>query len=121
LPPPQVMAPIGFIAANLIVYWGGYDVTMVIVGAIVVGFVIFLITRAASSSEGKGPIEWKAAGWLVPWIAGTLLLGYLGHYGGDTFSFLSPIKVIPQGPFQIDSIVVAAFSLVIFYVAVNMG
>lgn len=121
LPAPQVLAPIGFIAANLIVYWGGFDVTVVIVGAIVIGFVIFLLTRAFSSSEGKGPIEWKAAGWLVPWIAGTLVLGYLGDYGGDTFKALSPIKLIPQGAFQWDSIAVAVFSLVIFYVAVNMG
>ena len=47
---------------------------------------------------------------MVPWLGGLALISFLGQYGG--------IGVLPE---WIDLLVVAVFSLVIFYIGVRMA
>ena len=51
----------------------------------------------------------RSAVWIGPWIRGMVIIGALGRYGGH--------EVIPD---WIDLVVVIAFSLTIFYWAVNL-
>lgn len=112
-PMPKVLAPAGFVAANLIIYWGGFDITWKIMIAVVIGFVLFLIARATSSKLELIPIDWKAAQWIAPWLAGHVLIGYLGRYGES-----GNISALPE---WVDLLVVIVFSLAVFYWAVNVA
>ena len=113
LPFPKVLAPLGFIFANLIIYWGGFDVTLKLLVAIFIGRVLFEVTLALTHPEDRPDIDWRAASWIWPWLGGCLIIGLFGQYG--TWGNL---KVIGDGW---DAVVVAAFSLVIFYFAVSVA
>ena len=43
LPYPKVLSPIGFVSANLIIYWSGFEATWKILAAIFLGRVVFEI------------------------------------------------------------------------------
>ncbi|MEV6611041.1 APC family permease [Kutzneria sp. NPDC051319] len=112
-PFPAVLAPLGFVFANLIIYWSGWDVNYKIGYAIVFGLIVFAITRAFQKPENRAKLDLKAAQWVVPWFVGMILLGWLGRYSSDTDH--SPLNILPDG---IDVLVIAVFSLAIFYWAV---
>jgi amino acid transporter len=113
LPAATVLSPLGFVFANLIIYWGGFDTTMKLLVAIFVGRVLFEITLARTNPEDRPDIDWRASSWIWPWLAGTLLIGLLGRYGNWGFR-----NVLPN---WVDLGVVAVFSLVIFYFAISLA
>ena len=115
-----VLAPIGFCAANLIIYWSGFDTTWKIGVAVGIGLVIFALTRAFSNV--KLPIDFRNSLWVWPWLAGVVLLGWIGRYDSEQ----GPDRAHGKGelfllPAWIDLLVVIAFSLVIFYFAIHRG
>ena len=113
LPLPKILAPVGFVFANLIIYWGGFDTTLKLLVAIFIGRLLFEVTMALTKEEDRPEIDWRAASWIWPWLIGLLFIGYLGQYGnwGDT-------KRLGEGW---DALVVAMFSLAIFYFAVSVA
>jgi amino acid transporter len=113
LPFPSVLAPLGFIFANLIIYWGGFDTTLKLVVAIFIGRLLFEVTLATTPREHRPEIDWRAASWIWPWLLGMLLIGYLGQYGNWGYT-----QVLGNGW---DALVVALFSLAVFYFAVSVA
>jgi len=115
-----VLAPIGFVAANLIIYWGGYDTTWKIEAGLGVGLVVFIITRITSGSQA--PLGLRNAMWVWPWLIGNLVIGLLGRYdsnlGSDRASGSGELFILPS---WIDLLVVIIFNLVIFYYAVSLA
>ncbi len=109
VPLPKIVLPAAFCSANLIIYWGGYDYTWKIALALLVGLVLFLVGAAVVKTHILADI--KHAWWMVPWIAGTVVIGILGRYGADGDGHQSLL------PDWVDVIVVIAFSLVIFYLS----
>jgi amino acid transporter len=112
LPFPTVLAPVGFVCANLIIYWGGVEATWKLFVAIFLGRVLFEISLARTAADERPHIDWRAASWIWPWLVGLTLIGFLGRYGTGSQNIL---------PNWVDLIVVIAFALVIFYVAVNLA
>jgi amino acid transporter len=113
LPFASVLSPLGFIFANLIIYWGGFDTTLKLLVAIFIGRVVFEVTLALTKPEDRPEIDWRASSWIWPWLAGTLLIGFLGRYGNWGFR-----NILPD---WWDLAAVAVFSLVIFYFAVSLA
>ncbi len=113
LPVPKVLAPAGFVFANLIIYWGGFDTTLKLLVAIFIGRVLFEVTLAFTRRETHPEIDWRAASWIWPWLAGLLLLGMLGRYGNWGYK-----NILPN---WWDMVAVIGFSLVIFYWAVSLA
>jgi amino acid transporter len=116
----KILAPVGFVAANLIIYWTGFDTTWKIELGIVLGLIIFVLTR--TFTKDKPALDLKNSAWVWPWLIGVLIIGWLGRYD----SALSKTKVGDKGelfllPAWIDLLVVAVFSLVIFYFATTRG
>lgn len=109
LPAWRVLSPVGFVSANLIIYWSGWEMAWKLSIAIAAGLVIFAITRALRSDVTTA-LKWKASAWIWPWWAGIVLFGYLGRYGGKN-----------DLPEWIDLLVVSGFSLVIYYLAVRIA
>ena len=112
VPYPTVMIPVGFIAANLVIYWGGFEATWKLLTAIFLGRVIFEIALRRSEQLQRTDIDWRAASWIWPWLIGMTIIGLLGRYGTGSQNTL---------PQWIDLLVVIAFSLVIFYYAVSLA
>ncbi|MEM8704395.1 MAG: amino acid permease, partial [Pseudomonadota bacterium] len=54
---------------------------------------------------------WREASWLVPYLAGLLLLSYLGSFG-------SGVEVIPLGP---DMLAVGLLATVVYLFAVRLS
>jgi amino acid transporter len=110
LPAHQVLAPIGFIAANLIIYWSSYQAEWKLGLAIVVGLLILAITRATRPAAERTPLNWRSSIWMWPWLIGMIIIGKFGRYGGG--------KQIPD---WWDIVVVAAFALVVYFLAVRIA
>ena len=71
MPLPKVILPTAFVSANLILYWGGYDVNLKVIGAIAVGLVLFTLgsdpqphPRVLHSSTTRGGCR---SGWAASW------------------------------------------------------
>jgi len=112
LPFPRVLAPVAFVSANLIIYWGGFEATWKILTAIFIGRVLFEFALRRADDVRREDIDWRAASWIWPWLVGLTIIGLLGRYGKGAHMAL---------PEWIDLLVVIGFSLVIFYYAVSVA
>jgi amino acid transporter len=112
MPFPLFLNPAGFIFANLIIYWGGFEATWKLLVGIFIGRVIFEIELRRRDDVHREDVDWRAASWIWPWLIGMTIIGLLGRYGSGSESWL---------PDWVDLGVVAAFSLVIFYYAVSLA
>jgi amino acid transporter len=104
LPAASVMAPIAFIVANLIIYWSGFETIWKLGIVMVIGYVLIGIFMAFDNE--RPPLDWKSAQWLPVYLLGMGVISWQGQFGPDnTFRI----------PFWWDMLIVAVFSLVIFY------
>lgn len=111
LPAGEVLAPLAFIVANLVIYWATWDVLWKLYLAIALGFVLFAIAQVTNPSDRAPSIDWRGGSWLWPYLAGMAIISYLGSsdFGG--------INVIPFGW---DILTVAIFSIAIYFFAISV-
>jgi amino acid transporter len=109
MPWPLVLNPLAFCFANLIIYWSGFDVIWKLLGLILVGRVLFEIALRRADPK-RTDVDWRASSWIWPWLIGDTVISVLGRYGGH--------EVLPE---WVDIGVVVAFSLGIFYYAVEFS
>ena len=115
MPAAGVIAPISFIAANLIIYWSSFPTVWKLGVAIAIGFVLFVLFRASEALRHKVPMfgpetQPRSLLWILPWLLGIGVISGLGQYDGA--------GIIPE---WIDLAVVAVWSLVIYFVAIRMA
>jgi amino acid transporter len=110
VPMPRVLLPAAFCAANLIMYWSGFETNWKLGLAVVFGLVLFAIGAARAGTGIGGTI--RNAVWIGPWLGGQVLLGVLGRYGTGSRNIL---------PDWVDLVVVIAFALTIFYWALSLA
>ena len=108
-PAPRFLLPAAFVSANLILYFGGFDVMWKVVAAIAVGLAFFAIGAVRARTYSFERMV-KPALWIAGWLGGMIVIGLLGRYGD------SQLNVLPE---WIDLLVVIAFNLVIFGWAVR--
>jgi amino acid transporter len=109
LPALKVLAPFGFVVANLIVYWSGWPTVWRIDVALAIGLVVFLVYRLVSKSEELPRLDLRGASWIPPYLVGISIITYAGRYDGRNWL-----------PFWVDIGVVALFSVAIFALAVSL-
>ncbi|HKT00866.1 MAG TPA: APC family permease [Rugosimonospora sp.] len=112
MPWPHVLNPAGFVSANLIIYWGGFEAMWKLLTGIFVGRVLFEIALRRRDDVRRADIDWRAASWIWPWLIGLTIIGLIGRYGKGAQNLL---------PQWVDLAVVVAFSVVIFYYAVSVA
>jgi amino acid transporter len=105
----EFWAPVAFIVSNLIIYWSGWEVIWKLDVAVVLGYVLMLISRETHANPRAGDLDWASAIWLWPYLGGMALISYLGQFVGGR-------EVIP---FWWDMVVVAVFSLVVYLAALK--
>ena len=104
----RVLAPISFVAANLLVYWSGWGVVWRLFAMLALGFLLMAISLATHSTRTRPSLDFRHTLWLWPYLIGMAIISYLGQYGGGTGLI----------PLWIDIAVVVVFSLAIFAWAV---
>jgi amino acid transporter len=110
MPGAEVLSPIAFVVANLIIYWSGFEVLWKLGICIVIGYILIGISMAYDKE--RPPLDWKSAQWLPVYLIGMGLISWLGQYSGGAVAAPINTKTIP---FWWDMLVVAAFSLGIYF------
>ncbi|MCS0600706.1 APC family permease [Streptomyces sp. LP11] len=107
LPGGRFLSPASFVVANLIIYWAGWDTLWRLGFAILLGYVL-LGSYAWYATRKRLPdaprLDFRAAQWLPAYLIGLGVISWLGGFGGRGTI-----------PLWWDIVVVAAFSLVIYY------
>jgi amino acid transporter len=110
MPGAAVLAPAAFVVADLLIYWSGFQVIWKLGVVLVIGYVLIGISMA--TDKQRPPLDWKSAMWLPVWLIGLGIISWQGQYSGG--AVLPPLNT-NRIPFWWDMVIVAAFSLVIFY------
>lgn len=101
----NVLGPLSFIIAALIVYWSGWNTVSWLLALQIVMFVLYLVCRRFVPTEHLSlGQQVRSSAWLIGFYAVTIFLSWLGSFGG--------LGVIGH-PF--DTLVVAASALGIYY------
>jgi len=104
MPAAGFLTPAAFVIANLLIYWSGFEVVWKLGIVLVIGYVLMGISMALDKE--RPPLDWKSAQWLPVWLIGLGIISWQGQYGpGNTGNI----------PFWWDMLLVAAFSVAIFY------
>jgi amino acid transporter len=110
VPAGEVVAPLAFIIANMLIYWSGLEVIWKLGVVIVIGYVLIGICMAFD--ENRPPLDWKSAQWLPFYLIGMGIISWQGQYSGGAVA--APLNT-GRIPFWWDMLVVAAFSLIIYF------
>jgi amino acid transporter len=110
VPAGQVIAPIAFIMANLIIYWSGFETLWKLAIAIIIGYVLIGIFMAFDKE--RPPLDWRSAQWLPVYLIGMGIISWQGQFSGGA---VAPPVNTGNIPFWWDMAIVAVFSLIIYY------
>jgi amino acid transporter len=113
MPAAGVLAPAAFIVADLLVYWSGFEVVWKLGVVLVIGYVIMGVLIARDKQ--RPPLDWKNALWMPVWLVGLGIISWLGQYSGSSDEHPLPPTNTFTIPFWWDMLIVAAFSVVIYY------
>lgn len=107
LPFAAVVCPLAFYFCNLLSYWCGWETIYKLGIAMLIGIAFFVtaILRGNVRVTNHGV---KTGLWMLPYLLGLVVISYLGAFGGKNII-----------PFGWDFLVIAVFSLGIFYLAVK--
>jgi amino acid transporter len=122
LPAAPILCPLAFALANIVVYVSGFSTLFWLDVFIVAGFVLFFLYQVSQPAEKRTILNLRSGYWIFPWLAALLIISWNGQYDG------SPPKVFGITLLSThhignwwDLLIVAAMSLVIYYVAINSG
>ena len=107
------LAPPAFVVADLLIYWSGFEVIWKLGIVLIIGYVLIGISMAFDPQ--RPPLDWKSAVWLPAWLIGMGLISWQGQYSGTSDKHpLPPTNTFHIG-FWWDMLVVAGFSVAIYY------
>jgi len=110
VPAAVVFGPLAFIIANMLIYWSGLEVIWKLGIVLVIGYVIIGIAMAFD--ENRPPLDWKSAVWLPVYLIGMGIISWQGQFSGGAVA--APVNT-NNIPFWWDMVIVAAFSLIIYF------
>ena len=113
MPGAAVLAPLAFVFANMLIYWSGFEVLWKLAIAIVIGYVLIGIFMYFDPQ--RPPLDWKSAQWLPVYLIGMGIISWQGQFSGQSSKTPLPPTNTGNIPFWWDMLVVAAFSLAIYY------
>ena len=92
---------------------------------ILLGFVVFFVYQRVAPPARKLRIDWRPAAWIPPWLIGLGVISYLGQFPSSEpksgWAFQLALQAKQTIPFWWDMVAVAAFSLVIYYLASRLA
>lgn len=110
LPFVQFFGIAGFCVSSLIIYWSGWNVLIVMYGALIIGLALFVV-NIYYRKESVNDIDLKNALWIIPYLICLSIISYFGSYGGGR-GYLD---------FPFDELLVIALGICTFYLAAYSG
>jgi amino acid transporter len=105
----EVLAPLGFIVANLIVLFTGWTINSKMFIAIGIGMVLLAVSQVTRPRGQRVKLDWASSAWMWPWLLGLLVLSLLSSFTGGKNDL----------HFGVDMAVTAVFSLIIYFFALR--
>jgi amino acid transporter len=116
LPFYRILAFLGFLSSNLIVYWSGWFKVWEIMAAVGIGYIVLIINEIVNKHKTPA-LEFRSGYWVLIWFGGLTLLSWLGTYSGtENGGNAGNLGVIPVGW---DVLVFAVFSVIITWLALK--
>jgi hypothetical protein len=94
----------------MLIYWSGFLTVWKLGVVVVIGYVLIGISMAFDKE--RPPLDWKSATWLPAYLIGMGILSWQGQFSGGA---VAPPVNTNHIPFWWDMVIVAAFSLVIYF------
>jgi amino acid transporter len=110
MPAAAVLSPLAFVIADLLIYWSGWLVVWKLGFVLLIGYIIMASFRL--SPKLRPPLEFKHAIWFPVWLIGLGIISWQGQFAGGAVK--GPLNT-GNIPFWWDIVVVAVFSLAIYY------
>ncbi len=110
MPAASVLAPAAFVVADLLIYWSGFEVIWKLGIVLVIGYILLGVSMALDKE--RPPLDWRSAQWMPVWLIGMGIISWLGQYSGGA---VAPPVNTNTIPFWWDMLIVAVFSLVIYF------
>jgi amino acid transporter len=129
LPAANILAPVGFVFASLIVYWAGWETYTTLMVAMLLGYGLIAASYAFKLNPKAPAMDWEAARWIGPYFIGMLVLSYISDFGGGgIIGGIGIFKhVLDQGGTQTSDLslyggilLVILFSVGIYYYAMSL-
>jgi amino acid transporter len=121
LPAAPILCPLAFALANIVVYVAGFSTLFWLDVFILAGYVFFALYQASQPAAKRTILNVRSGWWIFPWLAALLLISWNGQYDGTPKVFgLTLLATHHIGDWW-DLLVVAAMSVVIYYIAINSG
>jgi amino acid transporter len=112
IPVASFLSPLAFIICSMLIYWSGFTVVWKLGVCLVIGYVLIGISMAFDPQ--RPPLEWKSAYWLLPYLIGMGIISWQGQFPIKGMQGAPPNNTY-HIPFWWDILIVAVFSLVIYY------
>ncbi len=109
-PGAVVLGPLAFVIASMLIYWSGFLTVWKLGVVVVIGYVLIGIFMAFDKE--RPPLDWKSATWLPVYLIGMGIISWQGQFSGGA---VAPPVNTNRIPFWWDMVIVAVFSLVIYY------
>ena len=125
VPYGKVLIPAAFVCATLVVYWAGWETYSTLMLALLVGYVIMIVSRMAGLNKNQPKIDWGAAPWIFAYFIGLGAISYFGTFSpGPIIAGVGPFSGVWLGgdgrlPLWWDIGVIVVFSLIIYYWALS--
>ncbi len=114
LPAAAVLGPLAFIIADLLIYWSGWEVVWKLGIVLAIGYIIMASFRISKGL--RPPLQFRSAIWMPVWLIGLGIISWQGQFAGGAVK--APLNTA-NIPFWWDIVVVAVFSLAIYYWAMH--
>jgi amino acid transporter len=112
IPAAQFLSPLAFIICSMLIYWSGFVIVWKLGVCLVIGYILIGISMAFDKQ--RPPLQWRSATWLLPYLIGMGIISWQGQFPLKGLGGAPPINDF-HIPFWWDMLIVAAFSLVIYY------
>jgi amino acid transporter len=125
LPAGRVLAPVGFILASLVVYWTGWSIYSTLMVTVLIGYAIMAGSALFGLNEARGAFDLRSGFFVLPYMIGMGLISFFGQFGhGGILNGVGIFHDVLVGgskhiPFYWDLLIVAAFSLAIYLLAIR--
>ncbi|MFE9423260.1 APC family permease [Kitasatospora sp. NPDC006697] len=109
LPYGEIISPVSFVVASLIIYWSGWDTLWRLGCAIVFGYLLlggYAWYATAKRLPNAPSMAFKAAQWLPVYLIGLGVISYLGGFGDSAKNII---------PLWWDIALITAFAVGIYY------
>jgi amino acid transporter len=81
MPAAGFLAPAGFAAASLIVYFSGWSTYSTLLVALLLGYLLIGISFVFHLNPNQPRVDWRAAPWVLSYLVGMGIISYLGDFG----------------------------------------